>query len=373
MLKQYNEQKLSHNFSYDLITKVDTAIQNNRSINLISSQGIGTSLLFKYLITHRDYQFVYVDCDHFAEESVEEFQRHLLKALDIEDSPNEKQTFLRLLDKRIEELILGERRIVIIFAHFDLLKKYFNKELFDLIKYIRSKQSHKFSFIFNTYIPMVEILQDKLLGINTNLIGQPIYIKPYGEDDLKELAESLLFLDTKDSWIQKAMKLSGGSYYLLTLLSRTERFESPLLDPFIKMYFKRIMEGLSYKRRKMVEQVGQGKDGVEVDEYLLGLGLIEKTDTGYKLFTPLFTEYIKQNTSLKLSAGEKRLFQLLKQKIGKVVSKDELFVYVWGEDNDASDWALNSMIYRIRNNPVFREQGYEIESFKRVGYRLIKN
>jgi hypothetical protein len=372
MTKRYNEEKLSHDFSQDLITQIDTAIKNNRSINLISSQGIGTSLFFKYLITHRNHQFIYVDCDHFAESSLEEFQRHLLKALGIEELSNEKIKFIRVLDKKIEELLLEERKIVIIFAHFDLLKKHFNKELFDLIKYIRSKQSNRFSFIFNTYIPMVDLLQNKLLRINTNLIGQSIFLKPYKDHDLSELANTLLFLDIEDEWIQKALKLSGGRYYLLTLLSRTERFENPLSDPFIKMYFKRIMEGLSIKRRKMIEYVAQEK-AVEVDEYLIGLGLIQHTKNKYHLFTPLFTEYIKQNASLKFSAREKRLFQLLKQKIGKVINKDEIFEYVWGEENEASDWALNSMIYRIRNNPVFREQGYEIESYKKIGYRLIKN
>jgi hypothetical protein len=373
MNKKYNEEKLSHDFLKDLITKIDLSFNTNRSFNLVSSQGIGTSLIFKYLFTHRDYQYIYVDCDHFADSSLEEFYRHLLKAFGAEEFPSDKKELLRLLDKNIDTLLLDDRKIVVIIAHFDLLKKCFNKELFDLVKYIRSKQSDKFSFIFNTYTPLVDLLQDKLQKINTNLIGQTIYLKPYNSSDLEELAEKLLFLDTEDPWVQKAMKLSGGSYYLLTLLSRTERYEQPLADPFIKMYFKRIMEGLSIKRRKMIEQVGQGKGGVEVDSYLLGLGLIDKTDQGYQLFTPLFTEYIKQNASLKFSAGEKRLFQLLKQKIGKVINKDEIFEYVWGEDNEASDWALNSMIYRIRNNPVFREQGYEIESFKKVGYRLIKD
>ena len=72
-----------------------------------------------------------------------------------------------------------------------------------------------------------------------------------------------------------------------------------------------------------------------------------------KLFSPLLAQYIKQNSSFKLPVKEYKLFNVLKKNIGKIVTKDEIFQHVWGEDyTEASDWALNSLIYRLRKNKL---------------------
>ncbi len=75
----------------------------------------------------------------------------------------------------------------------------------------------------------------------------------------------------------------------------------------------------------------------------------------------------------KLPVKEAKLFKLLRQNAGKVVSKDEIFSEVWPEgDNGATDWALDALIYRLRKHPFMQSHHYIIESHKKVGYTLIQ-
>lgn len=91
----------------------------------------------------------------------------------------------------------------------------------------------------------------------------------------------------------------------------------------------------------------------------------------FELFTPLLAEYIKTNFPIKLPVKESKLFKLLRKNIGNIVSKDEIFTSVWGETSEATDWALDALIYRLRKHPFIKAQGYIIESHKKVGYTLI--
>ena len=88
-------------------------------------------------------------------------------------------------------------------------------------------------------------------------------------------------------------------------------------------------------------------------------------------------KFIQGNIPLRLPVKEARLFKKLKQHLGQVVSKEAIFNLLWPEDSQdydkASEWALNSLIYRLRKNPYFIQSGYVIENHKKEGFVLIKN
>ncbi len=92
----------------------------------------------------------------------------------------------------------------------------------------------------------------------------------------------------------------------------------------------------------------------------------------YSLFTPLLSEYIKTNLPVKLPVKEKILFNLLRKNLGKVVTKYEIFTEVWPNSEDATDWALDALVYRLRKNSFIHSHGFIIESSKKVGYTLIQ-
>src|SRR3990167_9341979 len=141
-----------------------------------------------------------------------------------------------------------------------------------------------------------------------------------------------------------------------------------MLDQFVKQQMKSLMGYLDYQQSKQVQKIALGKNVDEVDEYLLGVGMVKTVGSSYQLFTPLLAQYIKENMPIKLPAKEAKLFKLLKNNMGKVVSKDEIFSTVWPNSEDATDWALDALIYRLRKHPFMLSHGYIIESNKKVGY-----
>ena len=161
------------------------------------------------------------------------------------------------------------------------------------------------------------------------------------------------------------------------MLLKSARLSNPLQDQFIKMQLKELYEFVNNNQKKILQKIAFNKPIEEVDEYLLNIGLVIKDKDGYQLFTPLLEKFIQGNIPLRLPVKEARLFKKLKQHLGQVVSKEAIFNLLWPEDSQdydkASEWALNSLIYRLRKNPYFIQSGYVIENHKKEGFVLIKN
>ena len=131
---------------------------------------------------------------------------------------------------------------------------------------------------------------------------------------------------------------------------------------------------MDYDKRKQIKKIALTRKIEEVDEYLLGVGMVKEVKGIFQLFTPLLTQYIKENLGLKLPVKEAKLFRLLRNNMGKTVSKEDIFNIVWVENpEEATDWALDALIYRLRKHPFMKSQGYIIESQKKVGYILIQS
>lgn len=76
---------------------------------------------------------------------------------------------------------------------------------------------------------------------------------------------------------------------------------------------------------------------------------------------------------VRLPVKESKLFKLLRKNLGNTVSKDEIFIEIWNENSEeATDWALDALIYRLRKHPFMITNGYIIESHKKIGYTLIQ-
>ena len=173
--------------------------------------------------------------------------------------------------------------------------------------------------------------------------------------------------------IERALELSGGHFQLFQLLLKNKLQQNLLDDDFIKLCLKNIYVHLNYYQKNQVLKVALGKDVDIADEYLFKTGMVKKLDTKFKLFSPLFEEYVKTQGRLKLPVKENRLFKLLKNNLGEVVPRDEIFRVVW-EDNldNATDWALDALSYRLRKNPYLLNSGYVLENHKKIGYSLVK-
>lgn len=370
---QFSESRLSDNFAGENLKRVKTLIDQGYSFNTLAMPGVGVSYFLRYLATRDFAYFIHVDLYSLSNLSRQEFFKLLLHELGGKTKNQTEQEILIECQNILKELSTKQNKIVIIFNRFDQLKKEFDRAFFANIRSLRNISPNQIVMIFTSNKPLYEIAADSIIGANLNFYSKFIYFKPYIKDDLKDLLK-IGPGSKKSKNIEQLIKISGGHAQLLNILVNSEKPENLLLDHFVRLQMKELLEYLNYHQKKQVQKIALGKKPGEIDDYLLGVGMVKKLNSGYELFTLLLTEYIRSNLPLRLPVKETKLFKLLRNNFGKVVSKEEIFESVWGENShDATDWALDALIYRLRRNPAFSSHGYAIENHKKVGYILLQN
>ncbi|MBI2597454.1 hypothetical protein HYW41_04820 [Candidatus Daviesbacteria bacterium] len=206
-----------------------------------------------------------------------------------------------MLGEKLETLAKKYDKIVLIFSRFDQLSKEFDNQFLSNIQSLTIIAPGKIVLIFTSVKPLTEISSEPLSGGNLNFFSENLYFKPYSEKDLKKLLTIEPFRATSDHLI----KLSGGHYQLLQILRRSQKQQNLLLDQFVKLQLKGLIDYLDYSQRKQLQNIALGKKITEVDERLLGVGMVKNLKLKIKnlefdLFTPLLTEYIKTNLPVKL-------------------------------------------------------------------------
>ncbi|MBI4038930.1 helix-turn-helix domain-containing protein [Candidatus Daviesbacteria bacterium] len=272
-------------------------------------------------------------------------------------------------------------KVVVIFSRFDQLKSEFDTNFLSNLQTIstiqtgsprlRSDEAGKIVLILTSIKPLYEIAPQAITGGNINFYSENLYFKPYCEADLRKLLTIEPLRPTAKAILDNLIKLSGGHFQLLQILRRSQKQSNLLLDQFVKLQLKELTDFLNYSQRRELQKIALGKSLNEADDYLLGIGMV--INSNFQIFTPLLSQYIKENIQVKLPIKEARLFKLLRNNWGKTVSKDEIFTQVWGENGQGvTDWALDALIYRLRKHPFIKNQGYIIENHKKVGYTLVQ-
>ena len=349
MSYNFKEANLGKDFAKEKLADFKELIDSSRSFVVLSMPGVGVSYFLKYLATQSFAKFFHIDIYSLPSLTQEEFFKLLSKEL----------------GEKLEILAKKHSKIVLIFSRFDQLKKEFNNQFLSSLQSLTNIAPGKIVLIFTSTKPLTDISAEILTGGNLNFFSEILYFKPYSEKDLRKL----LTIEPPREVSDEIVKLSGGHNQLLQILRRSQKQQNLLLDQFVKLQLKGLIDYLDYSQRKQLQKIALGKKVEDIDEYLLGVGLINKD---WKIFTPLLAEYIKQNVNVKLPVKEAKLFKLLRKSVGNVVSKDEIFAEVWPEEDGATDWALDALIYRLRKHPFIKTNGYIIESHKKIGYTLIQ-
>lgn len=123
-------------------------------------------------------------------------------------------------------------------------------------------------------------------------------------------------------------------------------------------------------------------------EYLVGTQLVHKNPEGnFALLNPMFEYFINSNkvylntftgthtqgfeeVQKSLTGNELLIFNLLTQKEGEIISKEEIAKTLWPinwEDN-YSEWAINQTIYRIRSK--LKNDKFDLKTIKNKGFIL---
>lgn len=368
----FKEAELGPNFAQDKLKEFKTLIDAGVSFVTISMPGVGVSYFLKYLVCQNFAHFVHVDLYHLPTLNQHEFYRMFLRDLKGNpDGKSDEQVFIETKEI-LKNLAAKYDKVVVVFSRFDQLKNDFDANFLSNLQALTTIQPGKIVLIFTSIRPFREIAPDAIAGGNLTFYSKYLYFTPYSKQDLKKLLK-LEQQSPSEANLDKLLELASGHNQLLHILLNSQKQQNLLLDHFVKMQMKELINYLDYHERKTLQKIALGKKIEELDEYLLGVGMVQKTNSTYQLFTSLLAEYIKTNMPVKLPVKESKLFKLLRQNMGRTVTKDEIFNTVWeGHSEGATDWALDALIYRLRKHPFIKAQNYIIESHKKVGYTLIQ-
>ncbi|MBI2018084.1 winged helix-turn-helix domain-containing protein [Candidatus Daviesbacteria bacterium] len=345
-------------------------IETGVSFVTMSMPGVGASYFLKYLASQIFAHFIYVDFYALPTLNQHEFYRMFLR--DLGGNPAGKSDEQVFIDSKtiIKDLAQKHEKVVIIFSRFDQLQNDFDANFLSNLQGLTTIQLDKIVLIFTSIKPLEKIAPDAITGGNLTFYSKILYFKPYSKKDLKKLLKLEPEIRRPKKTLEKLLELSGGHNQLLHILLNSQKQKNVLLDRFVRMQLKELVDYLDYYQRKQVQKIALGKTVDEIDEYLLGVGMVT---ANHKLFTPLLANYIKTNLSVKLPVKEAKLLKCLRKYMGRTVTKDEIFQEVWPENSeDATDWALDALIYRLRKHPFIKSHSYIIESHKKVGYTLIQ-
>ncbi len=370
---QYNfkEAELGSDFAKEKTAEFKRLIDSGQSFTIVSMPGVGVSYFLKYLACQSFVRFIHVDLYNLPTLNQHEFYRMLLR--DLKGNPSGKsdeQVFIEAKEI-LRKLATKHEKVVIIFSRFDALKKDFDANFLSNLQSLTTLNKSKIVLIFTATAPLDELTPDAVSGGNLSFYSRILYFKPYSKEDLKKL----FLLDHSfkaHPQLNKLIEASGGHTQLLHIFLNSHKQNNLLLDKFVSLQLKDLYNYLDYSQKKDVQRIAQGKPVSEIDEYLSDTGYVVENKSGYHLFSPLLEEYIKTNLPHKLPVKEKILFNLLRKNLGKVVTKYEIFTEVWPNSEDATDWALDALVYRLRKHPFIHSHGFIIESSKKVGYTLIQ-
>lgn len=371
MSLDFKEKELGLDFAREKMADFKRLIEGGQSFTVVSMPGVGVSYFLKYLVCQNPAYFIHIDLYSLPTLSQHEFYRMFHRDLGLKSSSaTDEQVFLEIKAK-IKKLAEENRKVVIIFSRFDQLKRDLDENFLSNLQSLTTLSLGKIVLIFTAIKPLYELVPEAVTGGNLPFYSKILYFSPYSPKD----AKALFLLDHTSKAhpdLDEIIKLSGGHNQLLHIFINSHKKTNLLLDKFVRLQLRDLYNYLDYQQKKQIQKIALRKRVEEVDEYLLGVGYVLENKDGFKLFSSVLAEYIKINIPHKLPVKEAKLFKLLRNNTGRVVSKDEIFQNVWGGSADATDWALDALIYRLRNSQFMKSHGYIIESHKKVGYTLIQ-
>jgi hypothetical protein len=350
---------------YDEIKKL---LEHHQTVSIMGMPGVGISLFLKELAKSNLGLPVYIDVFGLTTLSSEALVKTLSQQLGVATDGLNNLEMLEACIKALEKLTKSKQNIIIYFAGFDQLVNAIDSDFLQHLQALSRSCNGRVKLIFGLCISLKKLIPDTYFDSGLRLFGNKYYLGQYSKQEL------LYFLSQYGpaDWqsvpdLDKKIELSGGHFQLLLLLLSSKPEISDMQDESINLLFKNLYQLLLGPQRTILRQVAQGKKGTVMDEYLEGIGMVRNNE----LFSPLFTNYLRDHHQGQLPVKEYRLFLLLKKNLGQVVPKQKIMDVVW-QGEIVSEWTLNALVYRLRKHPLFLSKGFVVENHKKVGYKLVK-
>lgn len=208
------------------------------------------------------------------------------------------------------------------------------------------------------YLTMLHLVNyndaKQIIAEHTNKIKSNL-----SEDEKKEIFE----LSCGHAGLVKALTL-------LRLENPDARFTSTFLLAQPSMVYK-LSSILKDFPAEIIDKVVHGQLTNTEKTQLRQIGLLQ----GDKFFNPLLSDMYRMIHANKrdFSFLEERVYDLLCQQTGKIVSKNDIAKAIWGEDDweiKYSEWAISQLMYRMKKKLVKLEPSATIKVAKGKGYLL---
>lgn len=405
-------------------------LRDRNSVVLIGMKRVGINNFLRFFLYHKDvvrnyiadgnsHLFIKVDLNDLVEREVFPFWILTLKRISdaveksslsksikkyIEtlflDCIQSKDTFLTIesvrksLSKIVEQNILP----TIFFIRFDRLKDIVTADLFGNLQGLKDATNNKLSYVFTSFRGLSDLAPTVFKKPSLSLFTKDLYIKPAEKIDANIIFKT--YTDHYKLSISSSLKgwlfeiVDGYVQYLQLALiflhenkkvikSKDEIFNLLSGDERIGLQSEELWESLEDFEKttllKIIRKEPIGEKEKTKAKYLWDTGLINQEGKNFKLFSLLLDYYVRQKDTSSQSfiadftKKENLLFNFLKENLGQICEREKIIEAVWPEVEElgVSDWAIDRLVARVRNKIILQKVGFEIQTIKTRGYKLI--
>lgn len=409
-------------------------LKNRHNISLIGMKRVGISDFLRFFLYRENivdiyigdgkkHIFIPVDLNDLVEREIRPFWILTLKriadtvagSLTASDDVKKKMEALFLESIQTQDIFLTIDNIrkslllltgngympTIFFLRFDRIKDVATPEFFSNLEGIKTATHGQVSFVFTSFRNLDVLSPHAFPKASLQAFAHTMYLCPAGHDDALVIFRT--YKEKYDLVISKELQdalfslVDGYIQYLhLALISLQEKKDSAkqnttegamaleamlLNDERLFLQSEELWESLTIDEQEVLKKIHRGEkvgEGERVlGKYLWDSGFI--TEKG-SMFSPLFSHYITQkdkkimdHSGTEFTKKEQKLFELLKQHLGEICEREKIIEGVWAEVEElgVSDWAIDRLVARVRSKLKVQKSGYEIQTIKTRGYKLI--
>lgn len=431
------EQTYPEDFRFSTTRELGEQLNKRQSVVFIGMRRVGISNFLRFFLYHKKNRhnfahkvkqlFIAVDLNDLTERSTSAFWvltlKRILDATEISDFNPKTRKYIETLfldgiqskdlfilieniKKALNRIIAEGSFPTIFFIRFDRISEAASAEFFANLEGIKDSTHNKLSFVFTTSRGLNSISPKVFSHTSLSLAQSEIYLKPAEEKDLRTISSAYIKrfgLRISEELEDELIRLVGGyvQYLQLALIvlndpensinKPRELFDFLNEDERILLQSEELWDGLNEEEKDIMVRVfkGEALSGKDLKngKYLVESGFLIKEKADFKVFSPLFENFLKNKISsspvkekegipnkLELSKKEHLLFSYLKDNLDTICEREAIIEAVWPEEEalGVSDWAIDRLVARLRKK-IKLEGEFEIVTVKTRGFKLVKN
>lgn len=431
------EQTYPEDFRSAITRELAEQLNKRHSVVFIGMRRVGISNFLRFFLYHKKIRhkfahklkqlFIPVDLNDLTERSIFAFWVLTLKRIldsvetfDLNpktkkyveglffDGIQSKDTFILIenIKKALNRITEEGAFPTIFFIRFDRISEAASAEFFANLEGVKNSTHGKLSFVFTTSRGLNSISPKVFSHTSLSLAESELFLKPASEEDLRIICDAYIKrfgLRISEELENELIRLTGGYVQYLqlalielndpetTITSPAELSQFLSRDERIYLQSEELWEGLTEEEQQILlgvkKQPKLNDSQIKAAKYLIESGFLIKQGLEFKVFSPLFEEFLIRKSGsaparekegipnkLELSKKEHLLFTYLKENLGEICEREAIIEAVWPEEEalGVSDWAIDRLVARLRKK-IKQEGEFEIVTVKTRGFKLVKN